>query len=667
MNGLSGQISLFGEFTLDLTRARLLRGGQEVKLRPKSFDVLKYLVANNQRLVTKGEIIQAVWPDSFVTDDSVVQCLRDVRRAMADDNQQYIKTVPRRGYIFDAPISDPDCQTAVYTEQLDSLRVVIDGEEDGAGAAGDKPVRVKSESRVRRFAHHASLSGRSKLNRAVSATLAFVLGGALVFSYIRASNGIFKSPQQPPAEHAVRSIAVLPFKPLNRESGDEYLGLGMADALITKLSSTGKLIVRPTSAIQSYTLPGQDPLAAGREQKVDAVLEGSIQRSGSKVRVTARLLDPYDGSPLWAYQCNEYCTDVFVAQDTISENLARGLALKLDGEDRHRLAKHYTDNVEAYQLYMTGVFFRNQMTETGLKKSIECFQKAIDLDPTYALAYAGIASSYSPLAWFGYMPISEIRQKGLAAITKALELDDSLSEAHSAFAEFKFFLEWDWDGAEREFKRAIELNPNEPLARLLYPDLLLIKGRGEEALAESRLGVDIDPLSPRANKGLAEVYYLAGRYDEAIEQYSRTREMFPNYSLINAGPSYERKGMNDQAVREYLASEIRRGRPAQDVRLLRQAYAKSGWRGYWRKQLNLSLGEAKGKKPHSSFLAEIYARLGETDHALEFLEKAYAEHDMSLVFLGINPVWESLKSSPRFHHLLRRINLATDPELVAAN
>jgi tetratricopeptide (TPR) repeat protein len=328
------------------------------------------------------------------------------------------------------------------------------------------------------------------------------------------------------------------------------------------------------------------------------------------------------------------------------------------GEERRRLAKRYTDNAEAHQLYVKGVFLRNQMTEEALRKSVECFQRAVELDPGYALAYAGQASSYSPLAYLGHIPVREAESRNRALVMKALELDDTLAEAHAALAELKLFIEWDWEGAEREFKRALELNPSEQLTHLLYPDLLLIKGRPEEAVAVSKSALEIDPLSPRAGKALAWVYHLAGRYDQAIEQANKTRELFPNYRLLFLGPSYERKGMYDQAIDGYLDTESRWGMPAEKIAALRQAYAASGWRGYWQKRLDLMKAEAKRRPVSPVYMAELYARVGEKGRALEWLERAFDEHDMSLIFLNVDPRWESLRPEPRFQDLLRRMCLA---------
>jgi len=654
IKNLTAETRSFGDFTLDLRRACLLRADQEVKLRPKPFDVLKYLVENPGRVVTKEELLRAVWPDSFVTDDSLVQCLRDVRRALGDDQQRYIKTVPRRGYIFDAEA--PEYGSATHTVadagKVEELRLVTAGEqeltEQSSGAA-------EATRAILPRAFWSRFKGNRKA-QALTLTLVVLL---IVLSYSLISSRTSGKSDRTATGPKVRSIAVLPFKPLNADASDEYLGLGMADTLITRLSALRQFIVRPTSAIQRYISPNQDWQAAGREQMVDAVLEGSIQRSGDKVRVTVRLLNVQDGSPLWAYKCDEYCENIFAMQDIISEEVASALALNLTGAERTRLAKRYTDNTKAYQLYVKGVFFRNQMTEEGLKKSIECFQKAIELDPGYALAYAGQACSYHPLAYEGYIPVKEAETKGRTLALKALELDDTLAEAHAALAEQKLYIEWDREGAEREFKQALELNPNEQLARLLYPDILFLQGQVEDAIAISKSALEIDPLSPRAGKALAWVYYYARQYDQAIEQFKKTRELFPNYRPINLGPSYELKGMYDQAINEYLAADARRGMRGEEIATLRQAYATSGWRGYWQKQLDLAKAQSKRKPVQAFIMAWLYARLGEKDRTIEWLQKAYEEHDMSLIELYMDPSWDSFRTDPRFADLLRRIGLAS--------
>ena len=660
MQQVTNQSYYFDGFVLDLRRGCLLHGTEEVKLRPKSFATLQYLVENRGRLIGKDELVQAVWPGTAVTDNSLVQCLREVREALGDSSQHFIKTVPRRGYIFEALI-EPASQGAatVYTENLEGVRIVIEEQKQNPT---DRAVSGTEDGFVLTSPHSGQIR-RSKQSLRLAVTAALLIGLVIILAYFsilrspRRSDSGNSSGKAPNAGLRVKSIAVLPFKSLSKYDGDEYLGLGMADTLITRLSGAHQIIVRPTSAVQRYASANQDSLAAGREQKVDAVLEGSIQRSGEKVRVTVRLINVEDGSPLWAYKYDEYGSDIMAAQDAISDKVADALALNLTGEEKGRLAKRYTDNLEAYNLYLKGVFFRNQLTDEGLKKSIQYFQRAIELDSRYALAYAGEASSYAPRAFLGYIPFKEAEVNSRRLITKALELDDTLAEAHTALGEFRFYVEWDWEGAEKEFKRAIELKPNEHLAHHYYANLLTARGRFEEAIAERNHALEIDPLSPRSGALLAWDYYMIGRYEDAIEQYKKIREIYPTLRLIELGPSYERKGMYEQAIREYLEAEVRAGLRPEQVASLRQAYARSGWNGYWQKRLDIATADAKRQPVQAVLLAQICAHLGKKDQALQFLERAYEDHDMPLVFLNVDPVWEGLRAEPRFQDLLRRIRL----------
>lgn len=617
----------FDGFTLDLARGCLLGGDQqEIKLRPKSFMTLKYLVENNGRLVGKDELIEAVWPGTAVTDNSLVQCLKEVREALGDKSQQYIKTVPRRGYIFTNLNGSVRSEPVGFVETVEGIRVVID-------------------EQVQPRTSRTTWTSRKRL-----------LALPLLALGLLAPAVYFLAPSKSPRPN---KIAILPFRSLGDNEDEKYLGLGIADTLITRLGSTEEILVRPTSAIQKYTLSTQDSLVAGREQEVDAVLEGSVQKLGDEVRITVRLIKVADGSTLWAYKSSERSANLFAVEDLISEKLANELELKLTGEQKQRLARRYTDNTEAYKLYAKGVFLRNQMNEEALQKSIECFQKAIELDPNYALAYAGQASSISPLAYLKYIPIREAESRNRSLIAKALELDDTLPEAHAALAEFKLFIEWDWSGAEKEFKRALELNPHEQLSLLLYPDVLLLKGQPEEAVNISRSAFEIDPLSPRTAKGLAHVYYYAGKYDQALEQSKKTLELFPDYRMIFLGPIYEMKGMHDQSIEGYLQTEKNWGQSAANIEALRRAYAEAGWRGYWQKRLELLMIEAKVKPVPPLRFATLYARLGDKDKAFEWLEKTYNEHDMTLPLVKVDPVWETLHSDPRFTSLLHRMRLTS--------
>ena len=450
---------------------------------------------------------------------------------------------------------------------------------------------------------------------------------------------------------SLRTIAVLPFKPLVSDNRDESIEMGMADSLITRLSSLGQVKVRPIGAVRKYNQLDQDPLVAGREQGVDAVLEGSLQKKPDRIRVTVRLVSVADGTLLWAGKFDDKLADIFVVEDSISERVASALALKLTGEEQRYLTKRYTDNIEAYQLYLKGRYFWEMRTEEAMKKSVGYFEQAIQIDPNYALAYAGIAHSYTALRARGYVPPLEGAQKMKEAVTKALELDDNLAEAHTAMGTYKI-TEFDWPGAEREFKRAIELDPNYPTAHLWYGYFLEGMGRQDENIAERKRALELDPLNLEINASLGSAYCFAGQYDKAIEQEGKALELNSNFQVAHEhlGKIYLKKGMYDEAISEF--------QKAGNKGSLGYAYAVSGYRAEAQKTLAELIETSKHRYISPLDIARIYAGLDEKDQAFQWLEKAYQEHVTSLLFLKVDENFSRLHSDPRFQNLLQRIGFA---------
>ena len=635
----------FDSFTLDLATCCLLRDGQEVKLRPKSFEGLRFLVENSGRLVTKDELMQTLWPDSFVTENSLVKCLTDVRLALEDESQRYIKTVPRRGYIFIAQVSENSSATgaAVYKDEVEGIRVVIEEDEQGFETERDG---VEATARL------SSLSAAPKsIWRGFQSNPTLVaISVALVGLAIALSCFLISRRQKQPLTVMPKSIAVLPFKPLVADSQDESLEMGMADTLITKLSNLSEIIVRPIGAVRGYNRLDQDPVEAGREQRVDAVLDGSIQKSGDKIRVTVRFVNVQDGKQLWTYVCDEKCADIFTMQDSISEKIAGTLALKLTGEERNRLGRRYTASMEAYQLYLKGRYFWDQRTEEAMRKALVYFEQAIQIDPNYALAYAGIAHSYTALRARGYVPSAEGGQKMKEAVTKAVELDDNLAEAHTAMGTYKI-TEFDWTGAETEFKRAIQLNPNYPTAHLWYGFFLEGMGRQDENIAERKRALELDPLNVEINAGLGDAFLNAGLYDKAIEQELKALELSPNSQNAHQylGQVYLSKGMYDDAISEFQMAWSKGS--------LGHAYAISGHRAEAQKTVAELIAASKQRYISPLDIALVYIGLDEKNQAFAWLEKAYAEHVTYLLFLKVDERYSSLRSDKRFQDLLRRVRL----------
>lgn len=463
-------------------------------------------------------------------------------------------------------------------------------------------------------------------------------------------------------ETPVRTIAVLPFRNLGGESGDEYLSLGLADALITRLGNLRQVITRPTSAVLKYSGSDADPLAAGRELAVDALIEGRIQKLEDRIRVTVQLIRVSDGQPLWSEKFDEQFTNIFTVQDSISEQVARALALKLSRAEREQLTKRYTGNTEAFQLYLKGRYFWNKRSVEGLRKGGEYFQRAIERDPGYALAYAGLADCYNLLSYYGSLSPKESFPKARAAALKALELDESLAEAHTSLALAAMAFDRDWPAAERECKRALELNPNYATAHQWYAEYLAAMGRQGEARAEIKRASEIDPLSLIVTAAEGYIGYYGRDFDATIRHSEKTLEMDPNfapaYSFLSWG--YMQKGMFAEAIGALQKAVSLSDGNSRMVGELGHAYAVSGQHAKAREIVHQL--EMKSRRQYVSpyEIALVYAGLDEKELALAWLRKAFEDRAWQLMFLRVEPKLDRLRADSRFTGLLRDAGLAPD-------
>ena len=457
----------------------------------------------------------------------------------------------------------------------------------------------------------------------------------------------------------IKSLAVLPFKPLVASNRDETLELGMADTLITRLSNIRQVDVRPISAVRKYSGLEQDAIAAGREQQVDAVLDGVIQRSGDQVRVTVRCLRVNDGSQLWSGQFQENMTEIFAVQDSISERVASALALSLAGGERQQLTKHHTDNAEAYELYLKGRFQMSRLTDDGFLKGRDYFQQATKLDPNYALAHAALADSYMLLGGWNVATPRETFPKARDAALRALQVDPSLAEPHATIAMVSFAFDWDWKAAEQEFKRAIDLNPNYPDAHQMYSYYLAAMKRFDESLAQMQRAKELDPASLSKLAGIGEILNYMGRTDEAKAQYEKCLEMDPNSGFANwsLGNVYLHKRMYDQAIIQYKKAIPLSGTSPDEPSTLAYAYAKSGLRKQALDTVAELMKRSERNYVSSTLIAATYAALGDRDDAFKLLEKAIEQRDGVLVFINIDPLFEDLRSDTRYTALRQRIGL----------
>lgn len=460
---------------------------------------------------------------------------------------------------------------------------------------------------------------------------------------------------QAPIAPTVRTMAVLPFQPLVAEYRDPALELGMADTLIARLSGR-EIIVRPVNSVRKFVESDQDPLAAGRELGVELVLEGSIQKRGGSIRVTVRLVKTADGASLWTGTFDEQFTDIFVVQDMIANKVVAALALQLGVEEQKHLTRRYTENVEAYHLYLKGRYHWNKRAPQDLQKAIEHFKQAITLDPSYALAYAGLADAYTLLANAG-SPAREIMPKAREAAQKAVALDDNLAEAHAALGNTIIYYDYDFAGAEREHKRAIALNPNYTTARHWYSELLMGLGRHEEAIAEIRRALEIDPLSLILNRQYGASLLFARQYDAAIEQMKKTVELDANFAVGHSTLSlaYRMKGNYAESVEELAKFQELIG-GEQTAVLMRESFAKGGWQEF----LRAMTGEPRPANLTPYNVATFHAALDDKDKAFVELNKAYQNREGILGLLKVDPRFDSLHDDPRFQDLARRFKIAPE-------
>jgi len=463
-------------------------------------------------------------------------------------------------------------------------------------------------------------------------------------------------------ETATQSIVVLPFRLFNFNESEQYFGAGVADALITRLSRLRQIVVRPTSAGLKYIAASQDAAAIGRQLGVEWVLEGSVQRLGDKVRVTAQLVRANDDSILWADRFDENLTDIFKLEDHISRRVITGLSLQLTFEESRQLAKNYTESAEAYQLYMKGRYAWNKRTLDGFNKGIEYFNQAIGVDPNYALAYAGLADTYMVLASYSLLPASEHGPKAKAAAIRALAIDELLAEAHASMGFIQTAYEWNWEVAEKEFKRAIALSPNYAMARHWYGLFLLAMGHLDDAIAEVEIAQRLDPLSLIINNNLGWALYFAHRYDRAIEQLTKVIELEPGFwrPYHDLAWCYLQKGMVEQAI-----ALLSRGRRQYDfpaiLTALGRAYAMAGARREALKILDelKELSEHRYLSPY--YMAEIYLGIGDQDQMIKCLESAFAQRVWFLIFLNRDPMFHGIRADRRFKNLVRRMRLPAQP------
>jgi eukaryotic-like serine/threonine-protein kinase len=457
----------------------------------------------------------------------------------------------------------------------------------------------------------------------------------------------------------IGSLAVLPFDNVSRDPENEYLSDGIAASLINILATVPRLRVMAQSTVFRYKGREIDPQAVGRELNVRAVLTGRLMQSGGSLRIGTELVDVATGAQLWGAQFDRKPGDIFLIQDEISNEISGKLRLQLTRAEKKRLIRRHTEDPEAYRLYLQGRHHWNRWTEEGFYKAIGFFQQAVEKDPSYALAYTGVAESYVLLGWNSYLPPKDAFPKGKAAAITALQLDPDLGEAHTPMAAALWLHDWQWQEAQTEFKRSLELNPTYPTANHWHAEFVMTMGRQFEAIAKMKKSQELDPLSLIINVAIGWASYMARRYDEAIEQLLRTVELDPNYPVTHwfLGLVYRKTGCYDLAINAGEKGVNLSGGSPLIRAALAQTYGESGRAKEALQVLNDLTELAKQRYVAPHFFAGIHIGLGENDRALESLEKSYEEHSHWLIYLHLDPSMDALRNDPRFQDLLRRIGL----------
>jgi TolB-like protein/Tfp pilus assembly protein PilF len=452
----------------------------------------------------------------------------------------------------------------------------------------------------------------------------------------------------------IDSVAVLPFVNASADPNTEYLSDGITESLINSLSQLPHLKVMSRDSAFMYKGKDTDAHTVGKALGVRAVFKGRVMQRGDDLEMSAELVDARDNSHIWGQQYSRKSSDIFALQGELAKEITGMLRMRLTGEDEKQMMKSYTANPEAYRLYLEGVFWRDKRTDAGIRKAIELFQQAIEKDPAYALAYSGLARCYDGLAGAALDAPKENYPKAKQAALKALELDDTLAEAHVTLADLKAQYDWDWVGADKEYQRAFELNPSYASGHDLYGIALRVQGRLEEALAEGKRAVELDPLSVGSNRDLGYEFHDARQYDQAIEQERKTLELDPNYPQAHAvlGRAYLQKSMYDEAIAEFEKAG------STGLLDIGRAYAMAGRKAETQKVLDQLNALSKEKYIPPKNVVVIFAALGEKEKAFEWLEKSYQDHSLGVgLSMKSFPGFDTLRSDPRFADLLRRMNL----------
>ena len=628
----------FGIFELDLRAGELRKHGLRIRIQEQPFQVLALLLEHSGDVVTREELQKKLWPaDTFVDfDHGLNKAISKIREALSDsvESPRFVETVARRGYRFLAEVKVVDIAPA-RSPEFATLSHPVPEAGDSGGLAGTPAV-------PKRFL--------SSLTWKVSAFVLLLLVVSLSAWKLHSWNR--PSP-------VIRSLAVLPLESLSNDATQDYFADGMTDELISDLGQIGALRVISRTSVMVYKHARKPLPQIARELNVDAVVEGTVLRSGNRVRITAQLIDASSDKHLWSQSYEGELQDTLAHQSQVARAIADQIRINVNPQEQATLKNVKVVNPQAYESFLKGRYFWNKRTADSLKVALAYFNQATEEDPKYAQAYSGLADTYSLLGDWQYavMAPKEALPKAKAAAIKALELDNTLGEAHNSLAFCLDGFDWDFDSAGKEFRRAIELNPGYATAHHWYAWHLSLLGKYDQAIAEMRKAENLDPLSLIINADLAELLVLAHSYEESIRQSRKTIEMDPNFALAHnqLAQAYLQTHMQVEAVAELQrAVQLSAGSPTAIANLAR-AYVASGKKSEAVRLLNNLKKRSSPVSSHASEIAVIYAALGDTDQAMKWLEKGYEERFNPGVLL--RPGFDPLRSDRRFQDLVRRIGL----------
>ncbi len=644
------RIVRFGIFEADLGARDLRKGGVRIKLHGQPFEVLAMLLERPGEAVAREDLRQRLWSnDTFVDFDAGLNtAINRLREALGDsaENPRFIETLPRRGYRFIAPVE-----------------------------AGDQAPASLSEAPGKSPSEGVPTPAPAPRSRAAILVLGLAVLGALLagLGLTSVRERLFGSR----ARH-IESLAVLPLANLSGDPGQDYFADGMTEALTTDLGKISALRVISRTSVVQYKGTKKSLPEIARELNVDGLVEGTVSRSGNHLRITANLMQASPEKHLWAESYESEIGDVLTLEGQVAQAIAGEIRIKLTPEEQKLLGNTRPVDPQAHDDYLRGQYFCDRDLREDAEKGIKYFELAIKEAPSDPLGYAGLANCYALISWggdifVGDLSAAEVMPKARDAASQALRLDENLAEAHTTLACVEMILNWNWAAAEREFKRAIELNPNYTPAHVYYAHFLAAMGRSDESVAEAKRALQLDPFSTFTMDFSDWVLYLDRRYDLAADQTRKNLELAGSelpFSHYNFGQINDAMGRHREAIEEYIKAEEAFGLSPARLAELRMAYQQSGEKGYWRKNLEFCQEASKQHRKFATpsgyglcdyvkelYMALFHVRLGEFDAAFQSLEASYAKHETELIFLNVDPQWDDVRPDPRFQNLLRRIGL----------